>query len=223
MNDCPNAEIRDRLPDLLHDRLTTSARAAVIAHVDGCVDCRDELELLRGVKSVLVTAAPRIDISYVVSALPKPPSRRVQPTATRRRTWVDWRIAAAVTMLVVGGSSVAVITRGTSPDVALTSPSSATAPAQPIASNAPQPVVAPSAVAAVTRPSPAAGETLAVASTEPSTSAGLGMAGRLADLNDQQLQALLDEIDQMKAVPITDPEPVTIKVEAKPVSPDEGA
>ena len=36
MNDCPNAEIRDRLPDLLHDRLDPSARAAVTAHVATC-------------------------------------------------------------------------------------------------------------------------------------------------------------------------------------------
>ena len=34
MTDCPNAEMRDRLPDLLHERLETSVRAAVMAHVE---------------------------------------------------------------------------------------------------------------------------------------------------------------------------------------------
>ena len=38
MTDCPNAEMRDRLPDLLHERLETSVRAAVMAHVDQCDD-----------------------------------------------------------------------------------------------------------------------------------------------------------------------------------------
>ena len=47
MNDCQNAEMRDQLPDLLHERLAATERAVVMAHLDGCVDCRDELALLR--------------------------------------------------------------------------------------------------------------------------------------------------------------------------------
>ena len=96
MNDCSNAEIRDQLPDLLHDRLTVSARAVVIAHVDGCADCRDELELLRGVRWALVARTPRVDIAYIVGALPKPP-RAERPPPSRQRRWADWRVAAAVT------------------------------------------------------------------------------------------------------------------------------
>ena len=59
MNDCSNADIRDQLPDLLHDRLSVTARAAVVAHVDSCVDCRDELELLRGVGGGRAPHTPR--------------------------------------------------------------------------------------------------------------------------------------------------------------------
>jgi hypothetical protein len=222
MNDCPDAEIRDRLPDLLHDRLTVSGRAAVIAHIDGCVDCRQELELLRGVRSVLVTPAPRIEISHIVSALPKPPSRRVQPASPRKRTWVDWRVAAAVTLLAVGGSSVAIVNRETVADVPPVAQSLPASPSQPGVNTTAQPV-APAVVAVVpARPSGASRETLIVASAEQGASAGVDIAGRLADLNDQQLQALLDEIDQMRAVPITEPEPVTIKVDARRMSPDDG-
>src|SRR4029078_419075 len=47
MNDCLNAEMRDLLPDLLHDRLAADVRAAVTAHVSACIDCREELEVLR--------------------------------------------------------------------------------------------------------------------------------------------------------------------------------
>ena len=85
MNDCSNAEIRDRLPDLLHERLDASARAVVIAHVSGCVDCRDELELLRSVHTTLIAQTPRVDMAYIIGALPKAPAARgqIQPAARR--------------------------------------------------------------------------------------------------------------------------------------------
>ncbi|HEY9225546.1 MAG TPA: zf-HC2 domain-containing protein, partial [Gemmatimonadaceae bacterium] len=74
MNDCPDAEMRDRLPDLLHDRLSATERDAVTTHVAACVDCREELELLRDMETALLAATPRVDIAYVVNALPKPPA-----------------------------------------------------------------------------------------------------------------------------------------------------
>ena len=84
MNDCPNAEIRDQLPDLLHDRLSSSTRAGVMAHVATCADCRDELELLRGVHEALAARAPQVDVDAIVRALPRPSSRQVQPVRRRR-------------------------------------------------------------------------------------------------------------------------------------------
>src|ERR1043165_8137988 len=104
MNDCSNAEIRDRLPDLLHDRLDARARAEVVAHVEACADCRAELELLRSARAMFAAQAPRVDVGRIVQALPT----RAQ---TRRRSWVNWRVAAVVTFLVVGGGSVAVMSR----------------------------------------------------------------------------------------------------------------
>src|SRR5262249_19271193 len=113
MNDCPNAEMRDRLPDLLHDRLAANERAEVTAHVTACADCGEELELLQDMQAMLVKATPRVDIAYVVNALPKPPARTTTvPRAAARRTWADWRIAAAVTLLAAGGSSAALLARG---------------------------------------------------------------------------------------------------------------
>jgi len=201
MNDCPNAEIRDQLPDLLHERLSASARTTVLAHITECVDCREELELLRGVHSVLMMRRPRVDVASVVSALPKSPAQRAAaaPIAKPRRTWVDWRIAAAVTFFAVGSASVAIINRdgatngGTRAAIVTDSPAT------------------PALTAAV------------AATTEESAPGGLQMGGRLADLDDQQLQALLNDIEQIKAVPITEPEPVTIKVDSKITLPeDEG-
>lgn len=111
MNDCPNAEMRDLLPELLHDRLSATVRAEVTAHVDACADCREERELLRGLREVMVTYTPKIDVAYVVSALPAPPTQSVR-IPRRPRTWADWRVAAAVTLIAVGGTSVAVVARG---------------------------------------------------------------------------------------------------------------
>src|SRR4051812_26240917 len=119
MNDCSNAEIRDQLPDLLNGRLDVSARAAVIAHVDGCVDCREELALLRGMLDVLLVSAPQVDVAQIVRSLPKPPAARmpsmagVRPLRARRPMRMDWRIAAVVTLIAVGGGSYSLLQQHT--------------------------------------------------------------------------------------------------------------
>lgn len=204
MNDCPNAEIRDRLPDLLHDRLDVSMRAAVMAHVDECVDCRAELELLKDVRDVMIARTPRVDINYVVNALPKQYAKtgRVAP---RRRTWADWRVAAAITVLAVGGGSVAVMNYDRSGSVAVAGDTSRLIGESAIA----PPVTTPSGDASRSRESTRQTVTSANDATSAST---LATAAGLSDLSEGELQGLLDEIDQMQAVPITDPQPVTIRV-----------
>jgi hypothetical protein len=221
MNDCPNAEIRDQLPDLLHDRLDVSMRAAVMAHIDECADCRSELELLRGVHGMLTAQTPRVDINYVVSALPKraPQALRVVP---RRRVWSDWRIAAAVTVLAIGSGSFAILRQsGVGPASAvppvvtqtnLASVDSSNGGALPTSDTIGR-------VADNTRGSNTAPNNSTSAEDQPA-SAGLATTARLADLNERQLQALLDQIDQLQAVPITEPEPVTIRVGSQSSSPE---
>jgi hypothetical protein len=214
MNDCPNAEIRDRLPDLLHERLDASTRAAVLAHVDACVDCRAELELLRGVHGLLLRATPRVDVNYVVEALPKPAPARVMPIGRRRHVWSDWRIAAAATLIIAGGSSVALLRRDQgvvpqAPQVA--APSEI---ARPSVGNP-----TPAAAATVEAPKPAAAaspirETVAASEDQPANT-DLGSGARLGDLNEQQLRALLNDIDHLQAVPVTEPEPVSIRVTSR--------
>ena len=41
-------------------------------------------------------------------------------------------------------------------------------------------------------------------------------------MNQKQLRALLDDIDNMQAVPITEPEPVSLKVDGRTSSAPEG-
>ena len=140
----------------------------------------------------------------------------------RRRAWADWRIAAAVTVLAIGSGSFAVLRQsGTT--------SSVTAP--PLVSHAnPTPVdstngIATRSIDTVVRVADNAGgsETspaAAKSADEQTAAAGLATTARLADLNERQLQALLDQIDQLQAVPITDPEPVTIRVGSQSSSPE---
>lgn len=209
MNDCTSAEMRDQLPDLLHERLDASARAAVLAHVDGCVDCRDELELLRSVQRMLVRQTPRMDVAYIVGALPKTPQPRAASIAPahRRRVWTDWRVAAAITVLVAGGGSYAVVRSS------LAKPSA-------VVSYETQPTVAPSLPTgestqkAVMRPeSSLASANVPAANATPAEDAAAD--SRFGDLNEQQLQALLNDVKNLRAVPVTEPEPVSLKVNAK--------
>jgi len=51
-------------------------------------------------------------------------------------------------------------------------------------------------------------------------SVDVGPDSRFGGLSDGQLNDLLGEIDRLQAVPITEPEPVTITVDVKPTIPD---
>jgi hypothetical protein len=233
MNDCPNAVIRDQLPDLLHERVDASARGAVMAHVDGCVDCREELDVLRSVHAMLVSRSPRVDVASIVAALPQPPVAQpqvIEPQvaqakvvairpAARRRVWSDWRVAAAVVLFVAGGSSVVLLrqTQAPSPSDILSEvtlpPASAAAPVSPDSTPATVKAnTASTSVAASRQTTPA--ETVASATTAQG-SAEIGVSGHLADLDEGQLKALLNDIDHIEAVPITDPEPVVIKIDSR--------
>lgn len=173
MNDCTNAEMRDQLPDLLHMRLDESARATVVAHVNDCIDCRDELQLLRDVQSMMTQRTPRVDVNYVIGALPKAPVRAPLRVERRRPVWADWRVAAAVTLLVAGGGSFALMNTDR------------------------------------TQPAAAVAETVAVAPVVEGPT-----DNRLDGLSDEQLNSLLEDIGDMKAVPSTEADPVTIQIGA---------
>jgi anti-sigma factor RsiW len=109
MTDCPNGEIRDQLPDFVHDQLSTNARAAVAAHVARCSACAAELALLRELRATL-RPVPAVDVARVVAALPAPPRvARGVPFGRSGRRRLDWRIAAAIAALVVGGGSAAIL------------------------------------------------------------------------------------------------------------------
>lgn len=99
MRDCPNATMRELLPDLMHDRIGAAQRAELRAHLAACADCRAELLLLEQVRAGAPT--PRVDIERIVAVL---------PAYTARSIWSGrpaslMRIAAAI-LLVAGGAAI---------------------------------------------------------------------------------------------------------------------
>ena len=178
MTDCPNGEVRDQLPDLLHDRLTPAARAVVEAHVRDCADCQEELAMLGAMRTTL-RRAPRVDVAAIAAAIP--PYR-----APAHRSWSGWRVAAAVVALAAGGTSVAVMQRDAGP-----ARDSVLVVEQP----APLVVDSPTAAAAVNAPStgPVAREL------------ALGTAA-VSELDDAELVALLEDLQSLEVLPSADVE-----------------
>src|SRR5262245_50168101 len=101
MTDCMNAELRDRLPDLLHERLDSETRAAVVAHVAGCEACRQELAVLKATKG-LFARVPRVDTARIAAAVVAQSKAGVRAATPRvpamGRSWVSWRMAAAIVL-----------------------------------------------------------------------------------------------------------------------------
>ena len=197
MTDCPNAEMRDRLPDLLHERLETSVRAAVMAHVEQCDDCRAEMTLLREARIVLSPEMRVVDVvalSRVVIEKTRKPARM----SAKRSPWTDWRIAASVALLVVGAGSIALVRRNsdTRRQVAIVADTHAVMP------NATLPETA--AAAPVPR-----SDTPPV---EMAAGAELSAAAPVSDLSESELRALLRDLDQMDAVPSAEPEQAIMRV-----------
>lgn len=215
MNDCLNAEMRDQLPDLLHERLDAAARAAVMAHVDGCADCRDELELLRVARGTLIRATPHVDLNFIIEAIPQTAPMTRTVTVPRRPRWADWRIAAAAVLLVAGGSSVSLLGRQGGVATRDTVVTEGTPAVQTSAA-----VPRPNGAVATSRPAPQT-EVIAEVPTDVSEPSGLS-SSRLGDLNENQLKALLTEIDQLQPTPITEPDPVTLRVDTKGTTSPEG-
>jgi anti-sigma factor RsiW len=104
MNKCTNSEIQDLLPELEHGKLTAAVRQTVEAHLAGCESCREDLDIIRTVKSAAVFA-PSIDAESVVRQIP--PYRMSVPAKQMpaRSRMVEWLVAATVAVLLVGGGT----------------------------------------------------------------------------------------------------------------------
>ena len=204
MTDCPNAEVRDLLPEYAHARLGAVDRARVEAHLAGCAECAAELSLIRAASRAL-GAAPRVDVARIVAALPAAPAPEtagVTPLAPRRvrraapARWGSWRQAAAIAAVAVGAVGLAVVGRQTAP--------SRPGELSPIVSES----LAPGSAVPTESVDVARGESTGAPSGEPAGEPRVvvsSLSGGLGDLSDDALRSLLGEIDDLSGAPGTEP------------------
>jgi len=203
MTDCPNAEMRDRLPDLLHERVDTATRAVVMAHVESCTDCRAELAMIREAHVALVSGIRSVDVAAITRVVVER-TRAPQASATRRPmphaalgSLLDWRVAASIAVLLVGGGSVFLMRANRADHQSTVIP----------------PIVATEvshAGASTTVANHVAQHESTTAATPARTELSAG--GEVSDLSESDLRALLHDLNGMDAVPSTDPEPVVVRV-----------
>lgn len=187
MSDCANVEMREMLPELLHGMLSVGERVRVERHLAVCVDCREELALLRGALGAMhATVVPPVDIRAVVAALPRSPVM----AAPRRQNALALRMAAALTVISLGGMSL-LVARDRMGGAPVTASVDAP-PASPVAEGATTVAMAPATVG----------------SDSPSARAegGLSTGGAITELGDAELRTLLGELERLEAAPAIEPE-----------------
>ena len=193
MNNCMETEIQEMLPDLLHGTLAADARARVETHVASCEQCREELAVLRTVKSAAVFA-PVINVDQVVRRIP--PYQKIVPAVERPATTrvVSWLVAATMAIALIGGGSLVLARRDVPTVVAIADPKvSIPSPGTP----------EPTSVAGSgSQPEPAT-----VVAVTPHTHA-LALAADVGGLSDGNLEQLMTEMAQFDALPATEADPV---------------
>lgn len=218
MNDCPRGDMRDRLPDLLNERLDAATRAEVARHVASCAECAAELELLRSMRSALAPA-PRVDVARIAAAVAASrgtaaSSPDVRPLAARRPApgarLIVWRIAAAFAVAALGVGTWAVTHRQSSPVYATAGTASSHAPdsVTPAPTVAAGPPATQRQPAAAVRTPPTAPQMLASTGHR-----GLVMDGGVNDLSDGDVKMLLQSLDSLTAIPDADPAPVSYPID----------
>ncbi len=196
MNKCTDTEIQEMLPDLLHRTLADDARERVETHLASCESCREELEILRTVKSAAVFA-PSIDIDRVVRQIP--PYKAIIP-GIEAPAWhrpVQWLVAAAAALIiVVGGSILATrhnarverFVRTDTLEALVVDNSNAAVPPKWARVDSQQ---------RANRGAPALAHAHALA-----------LAADVDGLSDRSLVQLMNEMDRFDALPSTEPDPV---------------
>ena len=196
MNRCTDSDIQEVLPDLLHGTLAADARGRVEAHLATCEECREELDVLRTIKTAAVFA-PQIDVDRVVRQIP--PYTTIVPATERpaRTRAVSWLVAATMAIVVIGGGSLLLMR----PNILNVRPTVASTQLPPV----PNPTESTSANSR--RPDTGATRRTAVTSAPPHARA-LALAANVDDLSDGDLMQLMNDMNRFDALPASEPEPV---------------
>jgi hypothetical protein len=178
MSDCPNVEMREALPELLHGKLDAALAASVRAHVALCAECAAELDLLERVQRIYATA-PAIDTAAIVRALPAPRSRRASSLGLLK-------VAAAIVLLLGGALVMRAVMSG--PDGLGDSTQMVVQPPDT------GPALLPLSDTQALRLRAGAPRVLAMSLTE------------LDDLDVEELESLLGALDGIDAAPVAEPD-----------------
>jgi hypothetical protein len=115
MHSDPNGEIRDLLPEFVHDRLPPAEAARVREQIAASDELRAEAELVRALGDALPT--PRVDVGRIsagVIAQTIRPAAGVTPISAARQTSRRWLRAAAL-LVMVGSASAVIVQRAFGP------------------------------------------------------------------------------------------------------------
>jgi len=199
MNKCTDSNFQEMLPDLLHGTLPTDARERVEAHLATCDECREDVEVLRTVKTAAVFA-PQIDVDRVVRQIP--PYRPIVPATERPASTriVSWLVAASLAVVVIGGGSL-VLMRQNGPNGEPAIGSYAQTPPRPA------PTESITSAPGASRPGPTAGTAVAI-TPAPTHAHALTLAANVDDLSDGNLVQLMDDMSRFDALPASEPDPV---------------
>jgi anti-sigma factor RsiW len=195
MNKCTDNDLREMLPDLLHGALSADVRERAEAHLATCEECREDLKILRAVKSAAVFA-PVIDANRVVRQIPPYRTIGPAPELPARPRLVSWLVAASLAVTVVGVGSL-LVTR----QVATKAPVAVTSTQTEGQIVTPPESVASKARATVTPPD------VIVSTAQPRTHA-LALAADVDGLSDGNLMQLMNEMNRFDALPASEPDPV---------------
>ena len=182
MNKCMNGEMQDLLPDLEHGRLVAAVRQEVEAHLADCESCREDLRVIRTVKTAAVFA-PWVDAESVVRQIPPYTMPVPAKQAPARNRMVEWLVAATIAVFLVGGGAL-LSNRQSTHNVAAIDTTGVE-------------VAVPGVVLPATPTAPAAAHTPA-----------LSLAADTRELSDGNLQQLMDEMQNFDALPNSEPEAV---------------
>lgn len=241
MVDCPRDDIRDLLPDLVHDQLEPEARARVERHIAECAECAAELELLRSLRAT-VFATPEVDADRIAANVrramapagagaagddtvipmqaardrssrmakamsPSRASGASKPRPARRSIPQSWRIAAGIALVAAGAGGYA-LTRGGPQPFASNSQ-------RTVVAEAPAPSPAPAAGAfeagsaspmrAAKSASDAAGAADSTIDATAVVPAPLILGDAMNELSESDMQALLQSVDELQALPDLEP------------------
>lgn len=181
---CGNETMRDLLPLLAHDALGAGELAEARAHVASCAECGAELALIESAAAAITASAPKVSTAAILAEVQRRTRLRVEAPATivarapRRQAprWMPRRFAAAAASLIlVASASLAVLVK------TFGGPS----------------VDLVNGTSGTMIDSAPAGRVMAAA--------GISVTGGLSDLSEDDLTALLDELDSVEATVAAEP------------------